>query len=203
MNDIDAVLFDLGQVVLDLEVERCFAYWAQAAGEETDVLVSRWTTDEHYKDHEIGGQDFETYTRALSSNLGITLSVEDWRAGWNALFVGVFEGVARRLPQLAQTLPIYGFTNTNAVHQREWSTRFAAELAPFEKIYVSSEIGMRKPDAHAYRWVVDDMRTVPERVLFLDDNAENITGAQDVGLKTVHVRAADDAVAAIDVFLNR
>ena len=78
-----------------------------------------------------------------------------------------------------------------------------ASATPFEKIYVSSEIGMRKPDAHAYRWVVDDMRTVPERVLFLDDNAENITGAQDVGLKTVHVRAADDAVAAIDVFLNR
>ena len=202
MKDIDAVLFDLGQVVLDLDVRRCFAYWAAAAGVDTDLLISRWTTDDHYKDHEVGGQDFETYTRALSANLGIELTVEDWRTGWNALFVGVYDNVAARLPQLAEMLPVYGFTNTNSTHQHEWSTRFAAELSPFKKIYVSSEIGMRKPDAHAYRWVVSDMQTVAERVLFLDDNAENIAGAKDVGLRTVHVRTADDAVTAIDVFLN-
>ncbi|MXY54056.1 MAG: HAD-IA family hydrolase [Gammaproteobacteria bacterium] len=63
----------------------------------------------------------------------------------------------------------------------------ATALTAFRHIYVSSTIGLRKPNAKAYRHVADDMGFACREITFLDDNADNIAGAEAVGMQTVHV----------------
>lgn len=84
-------------------------------------------------------------------------------------------------------MPLYCFTNTNATHQLAWQAMFAETLEPFDKVYVSSEIGRRKPDVASFHWVADDMGFPPSEIMFLDDSAENIAGAAEAGLQTCHV----------------
>ncbi len=182
-----ALLLDLGGVVLGLRPRACFEHWADRAGVDIRDIGPRWAIDDAYRAHEVGELDFPQYARRLSDRLGIELSEEDWRAGWNALFAEPFAEVASALPAVANRMPLYCFTNTNAEHQATWQTRFGHLLTPFRKVYVSSEIGRRKPDVASFTWVAADMGVTPSNILFLDDSRENIAGAQAAGLRAVHV----------------
>jgi glucose-1-phosphatase len=124
--------------------------------------------------------DFSRVLHAWARSAGLRLSDEDFTAGWNDVYAGAVPDVAAMLAVAGQHLPLYAFTNSNPTHQREWSARFAAELAAFRDIYVSSDLGLRKPDHAAFA------------ILFFDDTAENVTGARASGLQAVLVRSSDD-----------
>lgn len=191
-----ALLLDLGKVVIDIDFNRCFAFWGQRAGVDPARLAARWSADAAYAAHETGELDFDGYCAHLATILDIRLDPDDWHAGWQALFLGVYPGVARLLPRLARRYPLFAFSNTNAAHQRFWSSTYAGELAPFEHIYSSVTLGLRKPDAAAFRRVVADLGVPASRVLFVDDTPANVAGAQEAGLDA-RCAQGDRAVASL------
>jgi putative hydrolase of the HAD superfamily len=197
---IEAILFDLGNVVLEIDFRRTFDHWARHAGVEVTQLHRNWSLDDAYEAHERGHIDFETYIERLGDRLGIELPLTRWEEGWNELFIGPFESVQNRLGELAGSIPLYAFTNTNATHEVTWRGRYPQALSHFEEIFVSSSIGMRKPDREAYEWVADAMELAPSEILFLDDNAENVEGARAAGLQTVWVQREEDVVDALRRF---
>jgi HAD superfamily hydrolase (TIGR01509 family) len=70
-------------------------------------------------------------------------------------------------------------------------------LGHFRKIFLSSSIGLRKPDAEAYDHVVKAIGVPAPRIVFFDDLAENIEGARARGLTAVHVTSPDDVADAL------
>lgn len=101
------------------------------------------------------------------------------------------------LATAARHLPLYAFTNSNPTHQREWSARYAAELSSFRDIFVSSDLGLRKPDRAAFAAVAGRTGFRPAEILFFDDTAENVTGARAAGLQAVLVRSSGDIRSAL------
>jgi len=198
----DALLFDLGNVVIDIDFNRAFARWAAHAGCEVAPLRARFTVDEACQRHEIGAISDSAYFASLRGSLGIDLSDAQFLDGWNAIFVGAAEGIDAALAQAAAHLPVYAFSNTNPAHETHWSARFADTIRHFRKIYVSSTIRLRKPDAAAFRFVVDDIGVAPDRILFFDDSLANVEGARACGLQAVHVRSPADTRAALGDLLG-
>ena len=90
-------------------------------------------------------------------------------------------GIAQLLARAAQRLPLYAFSNTNSAHVEYFSGQYADVLGHFREIFLSSAIGLRKPDAAAYDHVVKAIGVPAERIVFFDDLAENIEGAQGAG----------------------
>jgi HAD superfamily hydrolase (TIGR01549 family) len=193
----DALLFDLGRVIIDIDFDRALACWAGHARCDWRSLGARFSHDDAYKRHEIGSIDDEAYFAALASSLGIAITGAQWLEGWNAIFVGEMPGIADLLAEAARHVPLYAFTNSNRAHERYWSERFADVLAHFQQVYVSSTIGLRKPDAEAFDHVVAAIGVPAERILFFDDNAENIAGARARGLATVQVTSVADIAKAL------
>lgn len=190
-----AVLLDMGGVVLDIDPRGVLSFWADAAGEDAARLAERWRIDDAYKAFEVGAIDFAEYTAALSRRLGIELSANQWREGWNALLGEPYPTVADILPRLANHVPLYCFSNTNAVHEAVWQSRLAGLLPSFEKVYASWRIGCRKPDVDAYLHVAADMGIAPADIVFLDDNRANIEGALAAGLDA-RLAAGEEATSA-------
>ena len=192
-----ALLLDLGGVVIDVDPQRCFEYWAEAAGVEVGDIAARWSADEAFDAFEIGAIGFDEYLVTLSARLGITLGEDDWRAGWNALLGDAKADVVAALPALAMRVPLYCFSNTNVVHQATWERCHAEALTSFRRIYVSWQLGLRKPSVAAYQRVADDIGVAPEDIVFLDDNAANVRGASAAGLVARHVPNAAATLAAL------
>jgi putative hydrolase of the HAD superfamily len=197
---IRALLLDLGNVVLEVDFRRTFRRWAESAGVDVAHFHANWSLDEAYEAHERGHIAFEEYIESLATSLEVRMPLSDWKAGWNDLFVGPFDEVQHRLEALEGSMPLYAFTNTNRTHEVAWRERFPEALTSFDEIFVSSTIGMRKPDREAYEWVAGAMDLAPQEILFLDDNLDNIHGAKATGLEVEWIRSPADVVDVLSRF---
>jgi glucose-1-phosphatase len=198
----DALLFDLGRVVIDIDFSRAVACWAGHAGCEPAQLIGRFSPDDAYKRHERGEISDAEFFAALRGTLGIEVTDAQFLEGWNAIFAGEMPEIATLLARAKQRLPLYAFSNTNRAHEAHFSQAFADVLGHFRKIFLSSTIGLRKPDAAAYDHVVKEIGVPAERIVFFDDVMENIEGARARGLQAVHVtstRDVADALAALGI----
>jgi FMN phosphatase YigB (HAD superfamily) len=192
----DALLFDLGRVVLDIDFNKAIACWAGHAGCEADDIVKRFVRAEAYRHHEIGKISDAAYFDSLRASLGIDLSDTQFLEGWNAIFAGEMPGIAPLLERAAESLPLYAFSNTNSAHVEHFSQAYAGVLGHFREMFLSSTIGLRKPDAAAYDHVVQTIGVAAERIVFFDDLAENVEGARARGLTAVHVTSSGDVADA-------
>jgi glucose-1-phosphatase len=193
----DALLFDLGRVVIDIDFSKTLACWAGHAGCAPAHLVGRFARDEIYQRHETGSISDAEFFAGLRTALGIDLSDAQFLEGWNAIFAGEMPGITPLLARAAARLPLYAFSNTNGAHVEHFSRAYAEVLGHFREIFLSSTIGLRKPDAAAYDHVVKAIGVPAERIVFFDDLAENIDGARARGLTAVHVTSPDDVARAL------
>jgi len=193
----DALLFDLGRVVLDIDFSKAVDRWAAHAGCQPSDIINRFVRDETYRHHEIGRISDAAYFESLRASLGIGISDDQFLEGWNAIFAGAMPGIVPLLARAASRMPLYAFSNTNRPHVAHFSKAYADLLGHFREIYLSSTIGLRKPDAAAYDHVVKAIGVPAPRILFFDDLAENVEGARARGLNAVHVKSSDDVAKAL------
>lgn len=185
---------------MEVDFRRTFRHWAATAMIDESVFHRHWSEDDAYRAHETGELEFTDYIDALSERLGVTMSHDHWREGWNDVFVGPYPGVQEKLTELAGSQALYAFTNTNPTHEAAWRARYTHALVHFQEIFVSSSIGLRKPDIAAFEWVAAAMDLKPEQILFLDDNPQNIEGADQAGLQTAHVNGEAEVLDALKHF---
>src|SRR6202140_4294919 len=194
----DALLFDLGRVVLDIDFNKVLDCWAGHAGCEPGQLVERFSSRaEFFHRHETGEISDAEFFGALRASLGIGISDAQFLEGWNAIFAGEMPGIAPLLARAATRLPLYAFSNTNNAHAEHFPAVYADLLSHFREMFLSSSIGLRKPDAAAYDHVVMAIGVPAQRIVFFDDLAENIEGARAHGLIGVQVRSPDDGAEAL------
>jgi putative hydrolase of the HAD superfamily len=187
VSSIDALLFDLGRVVIDIDFKRVMQVWMNHAGRVPDNVVASLAQDDVYMQHERGEISDEAFFAHLRKELDLDISPEQFLEGWNAIFVGAMPGIDDLLPRAAKRWPIYAFSNTNPAHVAHFSIAHADLLGHFRDVFLSSSIGMRKPEPESFDHVVAQIGAPAGRILFFDDSLANIDGARTRGLQTVHV----------------
>ena len=75
-------------------------------------------------------------------------------------------------------------------------------LELFRQVFVSCDLGLRKPEAAAYRYVTTRIGSEPENILFFDDTRENIDGAREIGMAAIQVRNFADIRTNVTEFLE-
>lgn len=193
----DALLFDLGGVLIEIDFARVLRHWSDRARVPFDVLEPRFDHGLAYQQHERGEIEAAAYYASLREGLGIDLPDADFEAGWNQVFGGEIAPTVALLPSLAARMPVYLFSNTNLTHYNYWASRFAAALAPIARQFVSFQMGLRKPEAASFEFVAREIGVPLERILFFDDTLANVEGARAVGMPAVLVRGPDDVSRAI------
>ena len=196
-NSADVLLFDLGRVVLDISFDSVMVNWAGHAGCEPADLAGRFVVNDSFKHHETGKIDDAAFFESLRASLGIGITDDQFLEGWNAIFTGEMPDIGLLLARAGKHLPLYAFSNTNPAHIAHFSKAYADVLGHFREVFLSSSIGLRKPDAEAYDHVVKAIGVPASRIVFFDDLAENIEGARARGLTAVHVTSPDDVARAL------
>ena len=194
---VEALLFDMGGVLIDVDFARVTRRWAKHAGAEPEAIHARYSQDDAYASHERGDITINQYFAALRGSLGLDITDAQFLDGWNAIFAGVIPGVSDWLQPACARLPSYVFSNTNPAHEEFWAPRYADTLKHFRKVFVSSTIGLRKPDKAAFDHVARDMGVANARILFFDDALTNVEGARAAGLQAILVRGNEDVAAAL------
>ena len=186
---IDALVFDVGGVLVDVNFKLAFAHWAQCAQVPADAIATRFKVDAAYAAHERGEIDAAQYFATLRHSIGIDITDHEFETGWNAIFRGVYPGAAELLAEVAVATPVYLFSNTNALHYDCWRALYPQIITPVAQVFCSQELGLRKPSIASFEKVCALIGVAPQRVAFFDDLTENIEGARRCGLNAFHIAA--------------
>ena len=68
----------------------------------------------------------------------------------------------------------------------------------FDHVIESAKIGLRKPDPKIYRMMVEALAVDPAACIYLDDLGVNLKPARDMGMTTIKVRDAKQALAELE-----
>jgi len=187
---VEAVVFDLGGVLVDVAFGRAFAAWAAAAGVPADAVAARFSVDDACRAHERGELDDRAYFAHLRRTLGIALADEAMLAGWNAIIGEPMPGIEPLLRELSARRPLYVFSNTNPAHIAHFTPRLASLLRHFRGTFTSCELGRRKPEPEAFARLASRIGLPASALAFFDDVEENVAGARRAGLQAHRVASA-------------
>ena len=197
-HEIEALLFDLGGVVIDIDIERMLQHWLPYSALDLAQMRERLYPDDAYRRHELGDLDGPAYMKHLAEVFELTADTASVAAGWNAMLANQIDQTLDLVEAVNDRIPCHVFSNTSALHHRVWAHRFPRIHRLFDRLFLSFEIGMRKPEPAAFAAVTQAIGVEPESILFFDDLAENVAGARAAGLRATQVRSPADVARVLD-----
>lgn len=193
----EAILFDLGRVLLDIDAERALAAWQAHSRLPIERLRALWEVDEPYCHHETGRLDDDGYFRHLQQRLELACDLDQVRAGFDAILVGEIAETVAMLEALRGRVPVYAISNTNPSHLAQMERAFPGFLDRFDEVFVSHRIGHRKPNPECFLHVLQAIGVPAQEALLFDDLAPNIEAAAALGIQAVQVRGPGDVREAL------
>ncbi|QKJ89097.1 Glucose-1-phosphatase [Paramixta manurensis] len=184
-------IFDLGNVIVDIDFNRVLGVWSDLGRVPLALLQSRFQMGKNFEQHERGEISDEQFAANLCAELDIALGFEQFTAGWQAVFVGVRPEVINIMTRLReQGERVVILSNTNRLHCKYWPSQYPEVQQAADKLYLSQDMGVRKPEPQIYQKVLAEEGVTAGQAVFFDDNLANIEAARALGITSVHVTDA-------------
>lgn len=181
-------IFDLGNVIVDIDFNRVLGAWSDFSRVPLATLKQNFAMGEAFHQHERGEISDEAFAQAMCHEMDLPLSYEQFSHGWQAVFVAIRPDVIDIMHKLReQGHRVVVLSNTNRLHTTFWPEEYPEIRAATDKIYLSQEMGMRKPEARIYQAVLQAEGFSAADAVFFDDNADNIEGANQLGITSILV----------------
>jgi putative hydrolase of the HAD superfamily len=105
----------------------------------------------------------------------------------------------KRIKSQCKTGCITNNLPANAIGSTSGRSLYVAEvMALFDHIIESAKIGLRKPDPRIYRMMIDALDVDPHKSVYQDDLGVNLKPARDMGMTTIKVVNAGQALAELE-----
>ena len=187
------IIFDLGGVLLDIDYQKTIAAFEKLGLQHFEVMFSQFKADALFEKLETGHVTEADFYAAIKARTKIRLTNEEIDHAWNALILNFRAVSLDVLEQLSANYKLYLLSNTNSIHLKYFKKLFTKETgkplldAYFAKAWYSNEVGLRKPGAQIFEFILQEENLQAEETLFIDDTLMNIETAQNLGFKTHHL----------------
>ena len=192
---IDAVVFDLGKVLIDYDFNRAIQGAARLANLPPADVRQRLLGEGHFFDFECGHLSGPEFHGKVQTMLDCAIPYDTFCELWNCIFIGEIEPTVALFLALQQRsdLKVGILSNTNALHFEHVRQNMSGlvRLREMKHVYASHQIRCRKPGAPCYQLVLKNMEVRAERCVFIDDMAENIASAEALGMHGIHATSPE------------
>ena len=184
--EIKAVIFDLGNVLVNYDVEKAAKRFSAASGLTPREIWKRFFLSRFEQAFTRGEISTREFHRIACKTLGVSISLATFSHYWNDIF-WENPGMERLLVRIKRHYPLYLISNTNALHYNHIKKHFKL-LRHFDRKFPSHEVGARKPDLRIYRRVLGKIGLRSEETVFIDDMKSFIKGARKVGMYAIRFK---------------
>jgi glucose-1-phosphatase len=195
---IKVVLFDLGNVLVDLGDRSELNTMLNASGNEAEIWL-KWLHSPLVKRFDSGLISFEEFAENMVEDVPSLGSVDEFKtrfSNWpKGLYCGALNLVKSVKPQYHRAI----LSNTNEAH---WS-RLMSEMklaGAFQSYFASHQMGLVKPDKEIYLKVVSSLGVMPEEILFIDDNRVNVEAARNIGIIAHQAKGVNQSKAVLQQY---
>lgn len=193
MKAIKNIIFDLGGVILPIDISRTTEAYRKLGLADIEQLFGHGHADSFFKEYEAGkisDQQFIDQVKKLVSDPVTDDVIID---AWNALLMDFPMERIDFLKVLQSRYRLFLFSNTNSIHHLAFHKNYQIISGGnnfddlFEKAWYSHLIKMRKPDVSAFEFVINAANIDAAETLFIDDALVNVEGAMKAGLQTAYL----------------
>lgn len=199
----DTVLLDLGGVLIDVDYMAAANAFAQLGFPDFGALYSKAKQGHLFDGFETGAISPAEFRQRIRDILGAPLTDAQIDDCWNAMLGSIPAERLALVERLRERYQVLLLSNTNAIHVPAFEAIVAREngitdfKALFDGAHYSSEMGLRKPDAAAFHYVLERHHADPARTLFIDDSIQHVEGARNAGLHAEHLDLAKEDVVEL------
>jgi len=193
IKDNRVFLFDLGRVIIDFDhriaVGKIKKYCSLAENDIYDLFFDSNITD-RFEKGKLSPQDFY---REIKNMLKIDISYEEFAPIWNEIFTP-HPGMLEVLETLKNGYSLYMVSNINQMHYEYLKDKFSQYFKYFKHIFLSYELGLRKPDPRIYEYIINKIKFMPKDIIYIDDRPELINSAKTIGIDAFVFNSTSDLI---------
>ena len=195
---IDTIIFDFGDVFINLDKQASLTALKKLG-------LDSWNDDlEQLNQQFERGKVTEVQFMIGLKKLIPNASIDDLRSAWNSVLIDFPLRRLEFLELLKRKYRLFLLSNTDEIHISKFEHKAGATFARefyqcFEKVYFSFEIGIRKPDPEAFKYIINKHDLSTKRTLFIDDKKVNTDIAASLGMQVWNIiPGKEDVVELFD-----
>lgn len=183
------IVFDFGGVLVDWNphhlYDKYFGSREKAEWFLNNICLYSWNLQMD------GGKPFaEGVAELQAEHPEWSEAIAIYHTRWIEMMNGEIEGMASVIRRLKMAgYGVYGLTNWSAETFPMIRDTYPV-FQEFDGIVVSGEEHLLKPDVAIYKCLLERYDLHAEESLFVDDNADNVAGARNVGMKAIQFTSA-------------
>ena len=187
--EIKAVIFDLGNVLVNYDVKKAARRFSEAGGISQARIWAHFFLSRFEQAYTRGEISTREFYREACRVFKKPVPFMTFKHYWNDIF-WENPGMDKLLARIGKHYPLYLISNTNALHFTHIKKEFRI-LRHFCRMFPSHEVGARKPDLKIYRRVLKKIGLRPEETVFIDDMKSFVAGARKAGMHAIRFRGPD------------
>ena len=193
---IDTIIFDFGDVFINLDKQASLTALKKLG-------LDSWNDDlEQLNQQFERGKVTEVQFMIGLKKLIPNASIDDLRAAWNSVLIDFPLRRLEFLELLKRKYRLFLLSNTDEIHISKFEHKAGATFARefyqcFEKVYFSFEIGIRKPDPEAFKYIINKHELSTKRTLFIDDKKVNTDIAASLGMHVWNITPGKEDIVEL------
>lgn len=198
MEGIKNLIIDLGGVIINLTRNRCVEAFEQLG--VVDIrknIVNNYQHKDLFMQLELGHISRERFYDGIRHLSELPLTNGQIDEAWIAMLGEVPVSKLELLLKLKKKYKTYLLSNTNEIHWG-WIARTVFSYKGlqandfFDRIYLSYELHMIKPNTDIFEHVLNDASLRSEETLLIDDSLPNCRTAEAMRMKAYNVGPRED-----------
>jgi glucose-1-phosphatase len=180
-----AIIFDIGRVIIRVDLTRSFEAFGKRDGLSPEQVWKALETDSRWADWQEGRMMPRDWHKHLSEKFKLSLSFEEFCESWNRVLEPVTILPEALFERLAASCRLALLSNTDSIHVAHIEATFPFVRHFPVRVY-SCRVGVSKPAPAIYRHALRQVDASPEEALFIDDLRENVSAAARLGMTGFH-----------------
>jgi len=202
-SEIKNIIFDLGGVLLNINPLLSLQELERVSGIDQKELTKRFLSEHIFEKFDTGSLNPAQFRSELCRIMNTNVSDAEIDKAWNLLLLDFPLPRVELLKQLQNNYRIFLLSNTNSIHFDHYTHNFYEKYGIrmvdlFDRVFVSHEIGIHKPDAGIYMHVLENAHINASESIFIDDSLANIEAAALLGIAGIHITNGQDVTSFFD-----
>jgi glucose-1-phosphatase len=198
MKKCKAIIFDLGAVILNINYQNTIDEFTKLGVNNATTFYSKKVQTNLFNQIETGIISSNEFLKELQKETK-NANINQVEKAWNAMLLDLPEERVQLIRKLKNNHSIYLLSNTNAIHidafkKQLGNKKWLAFCKLFDKMYLSHELGLRKPDIKIFEYILKEQKLKAEEVFFIDDSPQHIASAKKIGINCHHLLDDEDII---------
>lgn len=197
LDGIKNIIFDFGGVIVDVSREQAVESFKKIGVSNADEIIGTYKQTGIFLELEEGKISRNDFYDALRESSGGNMTNEEIDSAWLGFFLPLQQERVDFLLELRKKYNLFLLSNTNPIVM-SWanSPNFTPAGKPlsdyFDKLYLSYQMGVIKPEKIIFEQVIQDANIKPEESLFIDDGKSNVEAGKSCGMRTYQPKERED-----------